>query len=138
MYDQLEINFIKDWLGSGSINIFGRPFAGKDNQANQLIAMLDGNLIGGGDILRSEYMPDDIKLLMKTGKLIPSEKYREIVLPYFKQALFKDKPLILSSVGRWYGEEEMVVESLKDSNHELKAVIHLKISEIESYKKRHQ
>jgi len=49
--------------------------------------------------------------------------------------MFKDKPLILSSVGRWHGEEEMVIKSLRDSGHELKAVIHLEISEQESYKR---
>lgn len=135
MSENKDIEIIKKWLGNGSINIFGRPFAGKDNQANKLIEIIGGNLIGGGDILRSKHMPNDIKILMRTGKLIPTDKYRQIVLPYFKQSIFKDKPLILSSVGRWHGEEEMVIKSLRDSGHELKAVIHLEISEQESYKR---
>lgn len=135
MFKTQDIEIIKKWLGNGSLNIFGRPFAGKDNQAGKLIEILGGNLIGGGDILRSEHMPNDIKLMMKTGKLIPTDRYKQIVLPYFQQTKFKDKPLILSSVGRWQGEEKMVIQSLKDSGHKLKAVIHLKISEQESYQR---
>lgn len=133
MYDDSEINLIKEWLGSGSINIFGRPFAGKDIQANNLIELIGGNLVGGGDILRSDNMTDEIKALMKTGKLIPTEKYQEIVLPYLNQKKFQNKPLFLSSVGRWYGEEDAVIRALEKSGHQLKAVIHLEISEQESY-----
>ena len=78
-------------------------------------------------------MTDEIKALMKTGKLIPTEKYQEIVLPYLNQKKFQNKPLFLSSVGRWYGEEDAVIRALEKSGHQLKAVIHLEISEQESY-----
>lgn len=135
MYENKDIDIIKKWLGNGSINIFGRPFAGKDNQAKNLTSIFGGNFIGGGDILRSKYMPDDIKALMKTGRLIPTDKYQATVLPYLNQAQFKGKPLFLSSVGRWHGEEESVIATLKESDHELKAVIHLNISEQESFKR---
>jgi len=29
-----KIEKIKEWLGAGAVNIFGRPFAGKDAQGN--------------------------------------------------------------------------------------------------------
>ena len=135
VYEKKNIELIKKWLGHGSINIFGRPFAGKDNQANNLTSILNGVLIGGGDILRSKYMADDIKALMRTGKLIPTEKYQAIVLPFLNQELFNDKPLLLSSIGRWHGEEDAVIKTLKESGHGLKAVIYLNISEQESYRR---
>jgi adenylate kinase family enzyme len=38
-------------------------------------------------------------------------------------------PLVLSSVGRWEGEEFPVMEAAKSANHEIKAVVLLNISE---------
>ena len=133
MYDIEKIAKIKKWLGSGSINIFGRPFAGKDAQGIRLAKLFDGNLVGGGEILRGSAMPNHIKEYMRTGKLIPTNDYVDIVLPYLSQPNFKGKPLLLSSVGRWHGEEDGVVKSLDDSNHPLKAVVFLDISNDESY-----
>ncbi len=52
-----------------------------------------------------------------------------MVLPFFGQAQYKHKPLILSSVGRWVGEEQSVVEALKATDHELKAVVLLQLEE---------
>ena len=37
--------------------------------------------------------------------------------------------MILSSVGRWIGEESGVIDALKAANHELKAVIYLELDE---------
>jgi adenylate kinase len=121
------------WLGSGTIDIFGRPFAGKDFQGRRLAQIFGGNLVGGGDILRRSSMPDDIKTYMKSGKLIPSDEYVNIVLPYLNQPHLSNKPLILSSVGRWHGEENGVIESVQKSGHPLKAVVYLDISNSESH-----
>lgn len=117
------------WLGTGSINIFGRPFAGKDTQGKLLAALCDGILLGGGEILRGSTMPAHIQAAMKTGKLIPTEDYISIVLPYLSQPHLSDKPLILSSVGRWHGEEDGVIGATRASGHPLKAVIYLKLDE---------
>ena len=133
MNEAEQISVIKKWLGTGAINIFGRPFSGKDTQGKRLADYFDGNLVGGGEILRSNTMPDQIKSYMRTGKLIPSSDYADIVLPYLQQPRFVDKSLILSSVGRWHGEEPGVIESLNNSDHPLKVVIFLNISEQESY-----
>lgn len=135
MNNQKQIDQIKLWLGNGSINIFGRPFAGKDNQGNRLAKILDGNLVGGGEILRSDNMHETIKQNMKTGQLVPSEDYFNIVMPYISQKQFADRPLILSAVGRWHGEEDGVIKALNDAGHPLKAVIYLDISDEDSYQR---
>lgn len=124
-----KLTAIKTWLGTGTINIFGRPFAGKDTQGRILQELFGGALLGGGEILRGGAMPDPVKSAIHTGKLIPSEEYMRIVLPYLMQDKFKDTPLILSSVGRWSGEEIGVIEATKASNHPTKAVIYLDLSE---------
>lgn len=131
MQDTSQLTTVAQWLGAGSINLFGRPFAGKDSQGRFLIERLGGNLLGGGDILRGTTMPDDIKLAMRSGNLIPSEDYVNIVLPYLSQETLRDKPLILSSVGRWHGEEQGVINALESSHHPLKSVIYLRLEEEE-------
>jgi len=124
-----EQQHIADWLGSGSINIFGRPFAGKDSQGQRLAAIFGGNLLGGGEIMRGSDMPDRIKSEMRAGKLIPSVDYVAIVLPYLSRPEFANAPMILSSVGRWHGEENGVLDALQASNHPLKAVVYLRLEE---------
>lgn len=130
-----QTKIIKDWLGEGAINIFGRPFTGKDTQGRKLADLLGGVLLGGGDILRGSEIPQHIKELMHAGKLVPTEEYLKIVLPYLKQDELRGKPLILSSVGRWHGEEAGFLEAMAASNHSLRAVIHLKMSEDEVWQR---
>ena len=133
MYNQTQIDAIKNWLGNGSINIFGRPFAGKDSQGRRLTEIFGGNLVGGGEILRGSTIPDYIKEYTHSGHLIPSDDYVNIVLPYLSQPRLADQPLFLSSVGRWSGEEEGVIKALSASSHPLKAVIFLNISNDDSH-----
>lgn len=127
--DARKIATIKQWLGTGSINIFGRPFAGKDTHGRELVELFDGVLLGGGDILRNSKIPPHVTELIRAGKLAPTEDYIAIVLPYLSQDEFKQKPLILSSVGRWHGEEEGVLEATETAGHPTKAVLYLDIGE---------
>ncbi len=128
--DQHQHEIIKNWLGTGSINIFGPQFAGKDTQGQYLVeAFGAAPLIGGGDILRNTTLPQHVKDIMDQGELVPIKDYVEIVLPYLNRTEFRGKPLILSAVGRWHGEEEGVLEVTSDSNHPLKAVIYITLSE---------
>ena len=129
MENSQKITTIRDWLSTGSINIFGRPFAGKDTHGRELEELLDGVLLGGGDILRNSVVPDHVKECLREGKLIPTKDYIEIVLPYLSQDKFAQKPLILSSVGRWHGEEEGVLSATEEADHPIKAVIHLMVDE---------
>jgi adenylate kinase len=133
--DQTIINEVKDWLGTGSINLFGRPFAGKDTQGRVLADLFDGVLLGGGDILRNSIIPKRSKDALHRGELIPIEDYISIVLPYLSRDEFKDKPLILSSVGRWHGEEPGVLGATETSGHTMKAVIYLDQPEAASWER---
>jgi adenylate kinase len=126
---------ITDWLAAGSINIFGCPFAGKDTQARILAQLFNGALIAGGDILRSHHDPVKIKQIMAEGGLVPSDFYLHLVLPYLSRPIFKNKPLILSSVGRSKGEESTIVEATNASGHPLKAVILLELPEDEVWRR---
>ncbi len=120
---------IINWLQTDSINIFGRPFAGKDTQGRKLAELLGAVLLGGGDILRNSVIPDQLKERMHAGELIPTKDFVDIVLPYLSQPAFAQKPLILSSVGRWQGEEESVLAATKAAGHSIRAVVLLELSE---------
>jgi adenylate kinase len=126
-----QVDDIKQWLGSGSINIFGLPFAGKDTQAKLIGGLLDAPVIGGGDILRSHPEQARIKELMLTGQLFPTDFYLSVILPFLKQPEFAGRPLVLSSVGRWHGEEEAVTEAAADAGHAIKVAIFLDLDDDE-------
>lgn len=128
MHDDEKLSTIKKWLGTGSINIFGLPFSGKDTHGNRLAALFGTRLLGGGEILRNSVIPPHVNEFMNKGVLVPTEEYIRIVLPYLASSEFTGVPLILSSVGRWYGEEQGVVEAAVASGHPIKAVIYLHIS----------
>ena len=131
-----NIGIIKNQLGVGSINIFGLPFSGKDTVGKRLADDLGAVLLSSGDILRKA-QGNDKKLAteMGSGKLADTDKFRAIVLPYFSRPELVDHSLILSSVGRWSGEEKPVQEALAKANHGLKAVVWLDISEEEVWQR---
>jgi adenylate kinase len=132
-----EIKKIASWLGHGSINVIGCPFSGKDTQGEILVKLFNGVLIGGGDILRSHNDPGKIERIMAEGELIPSDFFLSLMLPYFSKPEFKDKPLILSSVGRSHGEEKTIMQHLTDSGHPMKAVVLLKLTEADVWRRFH-
>ena len=133
MEDQIltskPLSAIKAWLGNGSINIFGLPFAGKDTHGATLSQLFDAPLLGGGDILRNSTIPPELKKELDAGKLFPTDEYLRIVTPYLSKPEFENRPLILSSVGRWIGEEEGVLQATEASGHPTKAVIYLHLGE---------
>lgn len=131
----VDMPHLTSWLGTGSINLFGRPFSGKDTQGRVLADLFDAPLIGGGDILRSHSDYGHIKELMASGSLAPSDKYEEIVVPYLSNPEFHGKPLILSTVGRAHGEEEIIVRATSKADHPLKAVVLLNLSEDEVWRR---
>jgi adenylate kinase len=120
---------IANWLGTGSINFFGRPFAGKDTQGSKLADLFGGVLIAGGDILR--HYPDQAELeqVLAAGGIIPTDLYLKIVLPYLSLPDFQQKPLMLSSVGRLQGEETTIMAATTSSGHPIKAVVLLQLTE---------
>lgn len=124
-----ELTNIRAWLGQGSLNIFGMPFAGKDTQGQALADLLETELLGGGKILRESTIPPHVKKIMEAGELIPIDEFLRIVPPYLSQKQFQGKPLVLSAFGRWDGEQEGVVQATAAANHPIKAAILLTVSE---------
>lgn len=123
-----KIEAIKQWLGTGSINIFGLPMSGKDTQGIKLAETLGAKFLSSGIIIRAMEAQTQ-KNYSNTGNLIPTNLFYEWVLPYFERRDLFKYPLILSSIGRWQGEEEQVMSVASGSGHEIKAVIILNISE---------
>jgi len=129
-----QIDQIKKWLGTGSINIFGLPFSGKDTQGARLSKLLDAPLIGGGDIIRAS-KNKKLKEYIDKGYLVPQDEYIEIVRPFLEKKEYMGKPLVLSSVGRWRGEQKGVMTATQQSNHPFRVVILLKVTETEAKKR---
>ena len=130
MEKEEKINKIKEWLGTGSINIFGLPMSGKDTQGIKLAETLNAKFLSSGMIIRAMEIETRQKLSSK-GNLIPTNTFYEWVLPYFERKDLFEYPLILSSIGRWSGEEDQVMSVAAGAGHEIKAVIILNISENE-------
>lgn len=130
-----KIQTIKSWLGTGSINIFGDPFAGKDTQSEVLSKLFDAPIVGGGEIMRS--LPPDApeQKEMATGILVTSELFLRIMIPYLQHEEYDGKPLILSSVGRKEGEENGIVQACEAGGHPIKAVLLLSLTEDEVWKR---
>ena len=127
-----RIEIIKKWLGTGSINIFGMPFSGKDTIGIRLAEAIGAKFLSSGLILRTENKDDqEIQAEMASGQLINTDKFRSIILPYIEKKELETFPLILSSVGRWEGEEYGVIETAQKAGHPIKAVVILNVSESE-------
>ena len=123
-----KIKAIKEWLGTGSINIFGLPMSGKDTQGIKLAETLNAKFLSSGMIIRA--MEEQTKNhYSEHGALIPTNVFYEWVLPYFERPDLFKYPLVLSSIGRWHGEEDQVMSVAAGSGHDIKAVIILNISE---------
>ncbi len=123
-----KITAIKQWLDTGSINIFGLPMSGKDTQGIRLAEALGAKFLSSGMIIRA--MESETKQnLTGTGNLIPTNVFYEWVLPYFERRDLFNYPLVLSSIGRWQGEENQVMSVASGAGHEIKAVIILNVSE---------
>lgn len=127
-----KVNEIEEWLGAGTVNGFGRQFAGKDTQLAPLSKQFGVPIIGGGDILRNSIIPEEVQESMDRGDLIASDDYKRIVLPYLSQPDFEGKPLLLSAVGRMIGEEAGVLLATEAAGHPTKAAVLFDITRDES------
>lgn len=123
-----QIQQIKAWLGIGSINIFGLPMSGKDTVGIQLAEKLGAKFLSSGMIIRAMEQAQG-KDLTHEGKLVPSNVFYEWVLPYFERDDLWKYPLILSSIGRWAGEEDEVLNVAKNSGHTIRAAVLLQLSD---------
>ena len=119
---------IKSWLGTGSLNVFGLPMSGKDTVGERLAKDLDAKFLSSGIIIRA-FEAEQNQNMTGSGQLIPTNIFYDIILPYFSREEMKNDSLILSSVGRWAGEEDKIMEAAKNGGHEIKAVVLLDLTE---------
>lgn len=134
-----QIELIKNWLGSGSINLFGYPFAGKDTQGIKLAELLNGTVISSGDLLRKSKDNPKLQAALASGVNVPSELFFEIVLPYLKSDELTNRPLILSEMGRKNISEAIgTMKVTKESGHPQKVVVLLTLTEDEVWRRFNQ
>ena len=119
---------IKVWLETGSLNVFGLPMSGKDTVGERLAKDLDAKFLSSGIIIRA-FEAEQNQNMTGSGQLIPTNTFYDIILPYFSREEMKDDSLILSSVGRWAGEEDKIMEAARNGGHEIKAVVLLDLTE---------
>lgn len=129
-----KIATIKTWLGTGSINFFGLLMSGKDTQGIKLAEMLNAKFLSSGIIIRAKEAETN-QGYSEHGELIPTNVFCEWVLPYFERSDLFEYPLILSSIGRWAGEENQVMSIAAGAGHDIKAVVFLDISEADVEKR---
>ena len=134
---EAKIQSIKEWLGNGSINIFGLPMSGKDTQGIKLAEALDAKFLSSGMIIRA-MEAETKKNYSEFGALIPTDVFYEWVLPYFERPELFHTPLVLSSIGRWDGEENQVMSVAAGAGHAIKAVILLDLSEADAETRFHK
>lgn len=121
---------IKAWLGTGSLNVFGLPMSGKDTVGERLAKDLSAKFLSSGIIIRA-FEAEQNQNMTGSGQLIPTNTFYDIILPYFSREELSNDSLVLSSVGRWSGEEDKIMEAAKTGGHEIKAVVMLDLTEEE-------
>lgn len=119
---------IKAWLGTGSLNVFGLPMSGKDTVGERLAKDLGAKFLSSGIIIRA-FEAEQNQNMTGSGQLIPTNTFYDIILPYFSREEMKNDSLILSSVGRWSGEEDKIMEAARNGGHEIKAAVLLDLTE---------
>lgn len=123
-----KISYIKEWLGTGSVNVFGLPMSGKDTVGVRLAEAIGGKFLSSGLIIRANEELTRQHFTEK-GDLAPTDVFMDWVLPYFDKPELADFPLVLSSIGRWSGEEDAVMERAEKAGHPIKAAVILNVSE---------
>ena len=63
-----NIETIRQWLGTGSINVFGLPFSGKDTVGIRLAETIGARFLSSGLILRAAEKQDQ-DLLKEMGNI---------------------------------------------------------------------
>ena len=108
--------------------------SGKDTQGIRLAEALGAKFLSSGMIIRA--MEQETKQKYSShGELIPTNIFYEWVLPYLERKDLFHFSLILSSIGRWSGEENQVMSVAASAGHEIKATIVLNVSESEVEKR---
>ncbi|MBR3180586.1 hypothetical protein IKF63_00710 [Candidatus Saccharibacteria bacterium] len=102
--------------------------SGKDTVGVRLAESIGAKFLSSGLIIRSLESVNN-QHLTDRGELIKTDLFYDWVLPYFDKEELKPFPLVLSSIGRWSGEEDTVIDRARTSGHEIKAAVVLNVSE---------
>ena len=102
--------------------------SGKDTVGVRLAEAVGGKFLSSGLIIRANEGLTRQHYTEK-GELTPTDVFFDWVLPYFDKPELKDYPLILSSIGRWAGEEDTVMERAAASGHPIKVAAIMNVSE---------
>lgn len=130
MINLADMNRVQEFVGAGAVDFFGRPGAGKDEQAKRLAKTLGGLYISSGLIFRNDpNLSAEQRALMEAGGIVNTSEYERKILPVFGNPDFQGKPFALSSVGRKRGEEEPTRQALIRTGHPLRMVVHLVFGE---------
>lgn len=93
----------------------------------RLAEALGGKFLSSGEIIRAA--KDERNSGVDKGELAPTNVFYELVLPYFEREDLLNYPLVLSSIGRWHGEEGQVMSVAAGAGHPIKAAVILNVSE---------
>lgn len=120
----------RSWLGSGSIDFFGKPYAGKDTHAEILASEFNGVVLGAGKTFRADTrLSDEARRFMEAGNIVESGTFFDRMLRQFHDPSLMGRPLLLTAVARMSGEPEPVMQYLRLSHHPVRAVVHIVISD---------
>jgi len=127
---------VREWLGVGSLNVFGIQFAGKDTQCLRLAHWTDGVVLGAGDIYRNKtQLSAHAQEVTDAGHPIPMDEFFSMIVPFLAKAEYRKRPLLLTAFGRRDGEQQGVVRALVEAGHPLRAVVLLEINEDEVWRR---
>lgn len=112
------------------MNIFGLPMSGKDTVGVKFAEAIGGKFLSSGLVIRAMEVQTQRHYTDK-GEMTPTDVFYDWVLPYFEREDLKQFPLVLSSIGRWGGEEDVVMDRARKSGHPIKLAVILNVSEME-------
>jgi adenylate kinase len=127
------VEVVRPWLGTGSINIFGLPAAGKDEQGRALSGLLGAVLLQPGVFMRLPgWLSDSATESMNQGLLLRPEEAIELFTRLFREFTDPDKPFVLTSMGRHDGEQQSVMAAASEAGHPVRVVVLLSVTVAEA------
>ncbi len=136
-----KITQIKDWLGTGAINIFGSAFSGKNTVGERLAELLGAEFVDSGGIVRASREKAENPAIQQAAKntdrggWMAMNEYLEMIVEFLTDKKLEGRPLVMSMVGRWIGEEQPVMSALKKGHHDTQAVLVINVPEEEVWQR---
>ena len=130
-----NLAIIKNWLGTGAINIFGIQYSGKDTVGKKLAEVLGAEFFASGDVVRASSAKLNNKDYNDRGLLTETHEYQKLAEDFLAKYLPPNKAIILGSFGRWIGEETGVMQAAEQGGHAIRAALNLVIPEDEVWRR---